>query len=102
MEAQAELLLRLYAQARGRGAEFYGDRRTSATRSSESYLESDRWVRTNGIPERAKVWAAKQSPEFSPLLHAFVAGVEGWGTGQVEFLSAPAEARRTGARDAVV
>src|SRR5216684_4003819 len=65
MEAHSELLLRLYAQARGRSAEFYGDLRTRATRSSESYLESDRWVRTNGIPERAKVWAAKQSPEFS-------------------------------------
>src|SRR4051812_47530006 len=43
MEAHAELLTRLYAQARGRAAEFYGD----------SYLGSDRWVRTNGIPEKA-------------------------------------------------
>src|SRR5580698_7702677 len=49
MEAHAELLLRLYAQARGRGAEFYGDRQMRDTRSPESYLESDRWVRTNGI-----------------------------------------------------
>jgi acyl-homoserine-lactone acylase len=41
MEADSELLLRLYAQARGRGGEFYGER----------YLAADRWVRTNGIPE---------------------------------------------------
>src|ERR1700739_4954794 len=54
MEAHSELLVRLYAQARGRAAEYYG----------EQYLESDRWVRTNGIPERAKQWAALQSPEF--------------------------------------
>src|SRR5437870_13798937 len=47
MDAHAELLLRLYTQARGRGAELYG----------ESYLEADRWVRTNGIPARAKEWA---------------------------------------------
>src|SRR5712691_1445997 len=67
MEAHSELLLRLYAQARGRGAEFYGDRRPNANRSAGSYLESDRWVRTNGIPERAKVWASQQSPEFVPL-----------------------------------
>ena len=40
MEAHSELLVRLYAQARGRGAEFYGPQ----------YLESDRWVRTNGVP----------------------------------------------------
>ena len=47
MEAHSELLLRLYSQARGRGAEFYG----------EQYLEADRWVRTNGIPSRAMEWA---------------------------------------------
>src|SRR5436853_3497007 len=56
MEAHSELLLRLYAQARGRGAEFYG----------ETYLEADRWVRTNGIPATAKQWAAGQSAEFAP------------------------------------
>ena len=28
MEAHSELLIRLYAQARGRGAEFYGDRKS--------------------------------------------------------------------------
>jgi acyl-homoserine lactone acylase PvdQ len=38
MEAHSELLVRLYAQARGRGAEFYG----------AQYLDSDKWVRTNG------------------------------------------------------
>src|SRR5262245_46127449 len=54
MEAHSELLIRLYAQARGRGAEFYGER----------YAASDRWVRTNGLPETAKQWARGQSPEF--------------------------------------
>src|SRR5881628_909038 len=44
MEAHSELLLRLYAQARGRGAEFY----------AESYLDADRWVRINGIPARSE------------------------------------------------
>ena len=92
MEAHAELLLRLYAQARGRGAEFYGDLRMRVTRSPESYLESDRWVRTNGIPERAKVWASEQSPEFAPLLRAFVAGLNAWGTEHADSLSAPAKA----------
>jgi acyl-homoserine-lactone acylase len=68
MEAHSELLLRLYAQARGRGAEFYG----------EPYLDADRWVRTNGIPARAKEWASAQTPEFGPLIAAFVAGLNGW------------------------
>src|SRR5215813_7360937 len=68
MEAHSELLLRLYAQARGRGAEIYG----------ESYLEADKWVRTNGIPARAKEWAKGQTPEFGALITAFAAGLNGW------------------------
>ena len=82
MEAHSELLVRLYTQARGRGAEFYG----------EEYLESDRWVRTNGIPERAKQWATQQSPEFSPLLAAFTDGLNAWGREHSDSLSAPAKA----------
>src|SRR6476659_4037700 len=68
MEAHSELLLRLYAQARGRGAEFYG----------EKYLEADKWVRVNGIPARAKEWAKGQGPEFGPLIVSFVAGLNAW------------------------
>lgn len=70
MEAHSELLLRLYAQARGRGAEFYG----------EQYLDADRWVRTNGIPARARVWAKAQTPQFGPLIEAFAAGLNAWAT----------------------
>jgi acyl-homoserine-lactone acylase len=68
MEAHAELLVRLYAQARGRGAEFYGER----------YAESDRWVRTNGLPDTAQRWARGQSSEFAPLIEAFAAGLNAW------------------------
>src|SRR5262245_24459137 len=82
MEAHSELLLRLYAQARGRGAEFYGD----------AYLEADRWVRTNGIPATAKKWAAGQSAEFGPLITAFVAGLNAWAAEHKAAMSAPATA----------
>jgi acyl-homoserine-lactone acylase len=82
MEAHAELLLRLYVQARGRGAEFYG----------ESYLPADRWARTNGVPARAREWAAAQSPEFAPLLRAFVDGLNAWASEHASALSAPARA----------
>ena len=68
MEAHSELLLRLYAQARGRGAEIYG----------EQYLEADRWVRTNGIPARGREWAKGQSPQFGPLVGSFVDGLNTW------------------------
>jgi acyl-homoserine-lactone acylase len=77
MEAHSELLARLYTQARGRAAELYG----------EQYLDSDRWVRVNGIPERAKQWGTQQSPEFGPLLAAFVDGLNAWGDEHRDSLS---------------
>ena len=46
MENQANLLLRLYGESRGRGAEYWGP----------SALELDRWVQLNGVPERAREW----------------------------------------------
>ena len=82
MEAHAELLIRLYAQARGRAAEFYG----------EAYLDEDRWVRTNGIPERARVWASEQSAEFAPLLQAFADGLNSQAAEQMELLTTDARA----------
>ena len=81
MEAHSELLIRLYAQARGRGAEFYG----------EQYLDSDRWVRTNGLPATAKQWAAGQSPEFAPLIAAFAKGLNAWADEHKAEISAEAK-----------
>lgn len=82
MEAHAELLVRLYAQARGRGAEFYG----------EQYLDADRWVRTNGIPALAKQWAAGQSAEFAPLIESFARGLNAWADEHTAELSDSARA----------
>ena len=81
MEAHSELLIRLYAQARGRGAEFYG----------EQYLSADRWVRTNGLPDTARKWAAAQSPEFAPLIAAFVKGLNAWADEHTADISAEAK-----------
>ncbi|MEO7133413.1 MAG: penicillin acylase family protein [Vicinamibacterales bacterium] len=81
MEAHSELLLRLYAQARGRGAEIYG----------EQYLDADRWVRTNGIPTRAKEWSKGQSPQFGPLVFSFVDGLNTWAKEHQADLSAEAK-----------
>jgi len=77
MEGHAELLVRLYAQARGRAAEFYGD----------SYLASDRWVRTTGIPQKARQWAAQQTPEFGSLIRAFADGLNAWAAKNAALLS---------------
>src|SRR5579863_2999582 len=61
MRNQANLLLRLYGESRGRAAEYWGP----------SNLDLDRWIQLNGVPERAKVWYAAQDPEFRQYLDAF-------------------------------
>ena len=81
MEAHSELLIRLYAQARGRAAEYYG----------EHYLESDRWVRTNGLPDTAKQWAKGQTPEFAGFIAAFARGLNAWAAEHRADLSAEAK-----------
>ena len=65
MQSHGNLLLRLYGQARGRAAEYWG----------EKYLESDRWVQTMGIPERSHSWYLAQSPKFRRYLDAFATGI---------------------------
>jgi acyl-homoserine-lactone acylase len=82
MEGHSELLVRLYAQSRGRAAEFYGER----------FVNSDRWVRTTGIPQKAKEWRAQQSPAFGALIDAFAAGLNAWAAKHPELLSPSAEA----------
>ncbi len=68
MQSHGNLLLRLYGQARGRAAEYWG----------EEYLESDRWVLTAGVPERARSWYSLQSPTFRSYLDAFAAGINAY------------------------
>lgn len=65
MQNEANLLLRLYGESRGRGAEYWGP----------EYLELDRWVQTNSVTERAKQWYDQQDPTFRKYLDAFAAGI---------------------------
>jgi acyl-homoserine-lactone acylase len=68
MQSHGNLILRLYGQARGRGAEYWG----------EKYLESDRWVRSMGVPERSVAWYNSQNPSFRKYLDAFAAGINAY------------------------
>ena len=68
MRSHADLLLRLYGRARGRAAEYWG----------AGELESDRWVLTNGIPERARDWLARQDPLMRLCLDAFADGINAY------------------------
>ena len=62
MEAHGDLILRLYGQARGRAAEYWG----------KDYLDSDKQVLRAGVPARSRGWLEKQTPEARRLLDAFV------------------------------
>ncbi len=68
--AHGNLLLRLYGEARARAAEYWG----------EEHLESDRWLRTMGIPERAGNWYQRQPAAFRRYLDAFAQGVNDYAT----------------------
>ncbi len=81
-KSHGNLLLKLYAEARGRASEIYGP----------SELKSDRWMAINGVPERTKVWLRRQSPEFRAYLAAFAAGINAYAAAHPEALSV--EARR--------
>ncbi len=68
MQSHGDLILRLYGQARGRAAEYFG----------EKYLESDKYVRTMGIPTRSREWYEAQSPTMRRYLDAFAAGMNAY------------------------
>ena len=68
MASHGDLILRLYGEARGRAAEYWGPEN----------LDLDRWVRTMGIPARAHEWTKAQEPEFRAYLDAFAAGMNAY------------------------
>ena len=68
MHSHGDLLLRLYGQARGRAAEYWGER----------FLDSDRWMVLNGVPQRAEEWYGATRPTYRAMLDAFVAGMNAY------------------------
>ncbi|MGE0442136.1 MAG: acylase [Gemmatimonadales bacterium] len=64
-EAHGNLILKLYAEARGRAAEYWG----------VANQRNDRFVRTMGIPARAADWYQKLDPAYRDNLTAFAAGI---------------------------
>lgn len=61
-------ILRLYGEARGKGAEYWG----------ADYEKTTVWLLTNGVPERAQQWYAQQTPAFRANLDAFAAGINAY------------------------
>ena len=96
--AHGDLLLQLYAQARGRSAEFYG----------EDSLAIDRIVRTMGLHRPGRdVVRRSRPPDFRANLDAFAAGINAYAAKHPDRLAQPGEAvlpvtgdRRAGPRGA--
>jgi acyl-homoserine-lactone acylase len=65
MQSHGNLILRLYGQARGQASEYWG----------ESYLDSDKYVRTMGVPMRSQQWYQSQNSAMQSYLASFAAGV---------------------------
>jgi len=63
--AHGDLILRLYGQARGRAAEYWG----------KDYLQSDRWMHLMDVPGRSADWYLRLSAEERAWMDAFAAGV---------------------------
>jgi acyl-homoserine-lactone acylase len=77
MESHGDLILELYGRARGRASEYWG----------EEHLDSDRWMRTVGVPGRGEEWAAGQPAEFAPNLRAFARGMNAYAEAHPERLA---------------
>ena len=69
MQSHGDLILKLYGESRGRSAEYWGPG------TNDANLKLDRWVRTNGVPERGEQWYRQQTPEFRKNLDAWAAGM---------------------------
>jgi acyl-homoserine-lactone acylase len=74
MNSHANLILQLYAQARGRAAEYFG----------KSYLESDKKILLFDLPGKAVKDYQEQEPEYKSYLDAFVKGINDYAAGHPE------------------
>jgi acyl-homoserine-lactone acylase len=76
--SHGDLLLELLGLARGRAAEYWGER----------FVESDVLVRTTGVPRRGQEWYAAQPPDMRAFLDAFAAGINAYAAAHPEAISA--------------
>lgn len=68
MEHHANLLLRLYGQARGRAAAYWGP----------DYLDSDKIVTLFSLPQQAQQHYTRQPADYKPCLDSFVGGLNAY------------------------
>ncbi len=76
MNNHANLILKLYAQARGRAAEYWGGK----------YLESDKQVLLFKLPELAKNYYVQQGAEYKTYIDSFVKGINDYAAAHPEMI----------------
>lgn len=64
-QSHGDEILRLYGEARGRGAEYWG----------AGYEDTAVWLVKNDVPARSKIWYDAQEPGFKANLDAFAKGM---------------------------
>lgn len=68
MQSHGDLILKLYGEARGRAAEYWG----------EAFLSADKLIHTLSIPKSAQSWYAAQRSPYREYLDAFAAGMNAY------------------------
>ena len=81
LQSHGDLILKLYAESRGRAAEYFGPG------LNDENVKQDRWVRINGVPERGEQWYQQQTPEYKKYLDAWAAGMNEYAKRHPESLS---------------
>ena len=81
-QSHGNVILRLYGEARGRAAEYWG----------AAYADGDRWAVANGIYERAGQWYKQQTPQFRADLDAFAQGIDDYASKNPQKLAADVQA----------
>jgi acyl-homoserine-lactone acylase len=82
MHNHGDLILRLYGEARGRAAEYWGD----------SLLKQDVALHTAGLPEIAAIWLQAQDPEVQGWLQSFSDGMNAYVEAHPEAVSREVQA----------
>jgi acyl-homoserine-lactone acylase len=77
MNNHADLILKLYGQARGKGAEYWG----------KEFLNTDKTVHLFGLHEKSAVLYQKQSSEIQNCLDAFAKGMNDWANANRELIT---------------
>jgi acyl-homoserine lactone acylase PvdQ len=70
-------ILRLYGEARGKGAEYWG----------EDFEKTTVWLLSNDVPARSQSWYDQQNPEFRAKLDAFADGINAYAAEHPETLA---------------